>query len=344
MTLSGNQAPSGGAIVGDGQMNIVNSTLSDNHAASNGGSGGGIFISGLSASVTLSHTNLTTNTSAYGGGIFNYGVLRLNDHSTVNAGGGYQGGGIYNTSYGTLIANGSSAIVGNTTTGGASGESIAAGVYNEGSAQITNTVIASNTAANGSGSGIYNAAAGVLSLVNVTLSGNHAAYDGGGIANNGAAVLNNVTIAGNSADWDNNGSGDGGGISTTGVLTMMNSLVGENSDLGLQAPDCSGTIASQGYNLVQSVSGCIIGGVLTGNITGQNPLIDVLQGPVGETLTHPLLQGSPVINAGNPALPGSSATSCAQTDQRGEKRPVGARCDIGAYERKVQVFAPMILR
>jgi hypothetical protein len=45
----------------------------------------------------------------------------------------------------------------------------------------------------------------------------------------------------------------------------------------------------------------------------------------GPTQTHALLPGSPAIDAGD-------NTACPATDQRGVTRPLGAACDIGAYE------------
>ncbi len=49
-----------------------------------------------------------------------------------------------------------------------------------------------------------------------------------------------------------------------------------------------------------------------------------------------LLPGSPAIDAGNDA-------NCPLTDQRGANRPIGAHCDIGAYEAGY-LFLPLILR
>ena len=48
----------------------------------------------------------------------------------------------------------------------------------------------------------------------------------------------------------------------------------------------------------------------------------------GPTMTQGLPRSSPAVNAGG--LPASS--SCPAADQRGESRPWGPACDIGAYE------------
>jgi hypothetical protein len=65
-------------------------------------------------------------------------------------------------------------------------------------------------------------------------------------------------------------------------------------------------------------------------------VIDAKLGPLadngGPTLTHGWLPGSPAIDAADPAPPGSGGTACPTTDQRGETRPRGAACDIGAVE------------
>jgi hypothetical protein len=58
----------------------------------------------------------------------------------------------------------------------------------------------------------------------------------------------------------------------------------------------------------------------------------------GPTFTRAPLAGSPVLDAGNPATPGSGGVACEAVDQRGVTRPQDgtgdalARCDIGAVE------------
>src|SRR6185503_511846 len=106
---------------------------------------------------------------------------------------------------------------------------------------------------------------------------------------------------------------------------------------GGQAPDCatsmlSTQLSSQGYNLIQNLTGCTIVGTTTGNIIGQNPQIGPLRDNGGATLTHALLNGSPAIDSGNPAGCKDSQGHALTTDQRGYPRAASRRCDIGAYE------------
>ena len=155
---------------------------------------------------------------------------------------------------------------------------------------------------------------------------------GGGIYNNsGTLTLTNSTVSGNSSSCA------GGGIYNSDTVNFKNTIIAGNSTGG-SAPDCLGTVTSQGYNLVQDTSGCTITGDTTGNITGQDPLLDplALNAP-GTTETRALGTGSPAIDAGNPAAPGSGGNACEATDQRGVARPGGAACDIGAYEVEVAV-------
>ena len=107
-----------------------------------------------------------------------------------------------------------------------------------------------------------------------------------------------------------------------------------------RATDCSGTLASQGYNLVENLSGC--SGVANGvnnDIAGVDPQINGLANNGGLTSTHSLQSGSPALEKGNPSGCGDGSTTFSN-DQRG---PGYARhqdanmdgvsiCDIGAYE------------
>jgi Ca2+-binding RTX toxin-like protein len=121
-------------------------------------------------------------------------------------------------------------------------------------------------------------------------------------------------------------------------VTISNTLLGGNQDKSTGAdpnhPDCSGSVTSGGSNLIQNTTGCTVGGTTTGNITGSNPQLMALADNGGPTPTHALRKGSPAVDAGNPAAPGSGATACETTDQRSIPRPQGPRCDIGSFERE----------
>jgi uncharacterized repeat protein (TIGR01451 family) len=140
--------------------------------------------------------------------------------------------------------------------------------------------------------------------------------------------LNNVTVT------DNTASGEGGGlyVGLGNTVHVANSILAgnESSSSPALSPDCSGTLISQGYNLIQDSTGCFIGGDTTGNLTGKDALLDPLNDNGGPTLTHALLPGSPAIDAGNPAGCTDHLGGLLLVDQRG--MPRSGRCDIGAYE------------
>jgi CSLREA domain-containing protein len=263
----------------------------------------------------------------------------------IENGAGDPGAGIWNA--GTLTLT-------NTTVSGNRAEHFGGGIYNAGALTLTNSTVSGNSA--GNGGGIYNAV-GALTLTNSTVSGNSALGDGGGIWNTGTVTANNVTIARNVADANADGAGNGGGVSNVsgGTVRVANTIIGTNVDqsrltilAARQVPECAGSLTSQGYNLVQTTTGCTIGGNTTGNITGRDPQLGPLQDNGGPTFTHALLIltsklgdiPSPAIDAGSPG----GATACPSRDQRGVLRLDGnadgvARCDIGAYE-----YVPPFLR
>lgn len=228
---------------------------------------------------------------------------------------------------------------------------------------ITNSTLSNNTASDGGGLEIQSASD--TRLMNVTFSGNRARNNGGGISRIGVTYLlslNNVTISNNTADSDNTGSGSGGGIYRGGGgVTVANSIIAGNFDTpnnagsGTIYPDCDwefgGTLTSYGYSLIGRGDGCtgFTNGVNGDKVgTNANPL-NARLGPLasngGSTQTHALLPGSPAIDAGNPLTPGGGGfAACDALDQRGVARPIGTRCDMGAYEAPtpLQLFLPLV--
>jgi hypothetical protein len=109
----------------------------------------------------------------------------------------------------------------------------------------------------------------------------------------------------------------------TGNVHLTNTLFGV-------LDDCSGTISSQGHNLVTYVAACNV----VGSYSTAQPLLGPLQYNGGPTKTHALLAGSPAIDQGDPngCAADEQGVTKLTTDQRGLPRPIGAACDIGAYE------------
>jgi uncharacterized repeat protein (TIGR01451 family) len=250
------------------------------------------------------------------GGVRNSGNLILNGSTITGNRATTDGGGILNL--GTLTLNNSTV---SNNTAGESGGIGNGGVWTSLPVTMTlNNSTVSNNTADSRGGGIGNGPSGTLTLNNCTVSGNTSTYapGSGGIYNDGTATLNSSTISGNTA-----GSGDGGGI-YGGVATLQNTIVAGNT--AGSAPDCSGTIGSAGYNLIGNTSGCTFAPA-SGDLINIDPKLELLEGSPGY---HPLLTGSPAINAGNPAGCTDHLGNPLLTDQRGMPR-VG-RCDIGAYE------------
>ncbi|MGH2523235.1 MAG: choice-of-anchor Q domain-containing protein [Anaerolineales bacterium] len=216
------------------------------------------------------------------------------------------------------------------------------GILSTGTLTLTHSTLSGNRSA--SGAALNNS--GAATLINSTLSGNSVSKNGGAIRNTGTLNLNNVTITANTADRNGNGTGDGGGIyNLGGAVNFENTIIAGNSDNSTSAPhhpDCSGTLNSQGHNLVGDDTGCSFTST-TGDQRGTassplNPLLGPLQDNGGPTFTHALLAGSPAIDTGNPAACADSLGNALTTDQRGFARPVdgdnnsSSICDMGAYE------------
>jgi CSLREA domain-containing protein len=221
-----------------------------------------------------------------------------------------------------------------------------------GTLSLTNVTISGNTAINSDGGGLIVVQANAAVTANrVTISGNTAYQFSGGMSINGYSdnkVINitNSTITGNSANVGASQGGlyiggSGGGDPT---VNLNNSTIAGNNGYGIYttstAPvnvsntileDCSGTLTSQGYNLIQNTTGCTIAGDTTGNITGQDPMLVALADNGGFTETMALATESPAVDTGNDA-------TCISLDQREVARPQRNHCDMGAYELEPDVM------
>jgi CSLREA domain-containing protein len=238
-----------------------------------------------------------------------------------------------------------SILTGNASVAGTDGAGFGGALYSNGnnaSLAVTQSAIFDNSSQAGGG-GL--AAGGSLTLANDTFSTNHANSDFGGglyIYSTARVTANNITVVENSALR-------GGGLvvengAFIGIApAISNSLIAGN--IAGSQPDCWGPVDSS-YNLFGIVDGSCFGPstLATDNHdqvgTPAAPLVakvGALQSVGGPTPVRPLAPGSPAIDSGNPAPPGSSPRACEAIDQRGVARPgvrdTGTpRCDIGAYE------------
>jgi len=209
------------------------------------------------------------------------------------------------------------------------------GIYNSSTSILTlsYSAVIYNGSINNCFGGIWNSDGAELTVVNSTISGNisNTIYCyGAALVGYGTVSLKNATIVENTGDTDIMGA--------FGTFNLQNSIIGS----------CGNTteMTSLGYNII-SVNGCPITPTDGDQFGVGGAPINLLLGPLqdnsGPTYTHALMIGSPAIDAGNPATPGSVGDACLATDQRGVARPDGSRCDIGAFEGSVPfVSSPLV--
>jgi CSLREA domain-containing protein len=291
------------------------------------GNGGGIFNLNF-ASLTLNNSVVTGNSTIAdnGGGIYNAASLTLNNTTvTLNsAGGGFAGGGGGILNDEQLSINSSTVSENSAPIGGGGG------ILNQdgGIVIVDRSTITQNVAGSDrGGGGIFLAGEGSVTVTNSTISDNTTAGGGGGIRNFGEGGPGTVTLSSNTISGNSAADGGGGVRNDLGSTILKNTIVANNVIGG----DCSGTITSTGHNLIEDIAGCAIVGVVTGNITGFDPLLGPLAANGGPTQTQALLSGSPAIDVGSTDCPPPFS------DQRGVARPQGSGCDIGAFESDTPV-------
>ncbi len=306
--------------------------------------GGGIRVAGA---LYLYHSEVSGNTlpgnnGDVGGGIFNGGhtVLSRSEVSSNTADKGF-GGGIYTAATGLTEIRDSKFFDNSAEFGGA-----LASAEDGGSALVERSQFSYNRAIDLGGAD-YQLGSSNYSFTNTTLNGNTAGAGSGG----GAIRLRDATATLESSTVTRNSAPNAGGISAqndsggTTSVTLHNTILAGNTDSDHSDgdnPDCYDPDAlvathfhTQGYNIVGRVEGCqlhpVTGDHFGTSISPVDPGLDPSEhfngGAFIRVFTDALLQGSLAIDGGDP-----SSGGCAFTDARGVVRPVGERCDIGAYE------------
>lgn len=309
----------GGAIDAETSVTINGITATGNGVT--GGSGGALFGDGsdveVNNSVISGNTMSGAGDSGGGGGIYNYDDMNVTN-STVS---------------------GNSAAVNGTGSGGG-------GIYVYDAFTITGSTVSGNkvtgTGASSGGGGIFNN--DTNALTNVTISNNRSAIDGGAFEEYGNYAVNfdNVTM------YQNTATGKGGNLynvnTSSPYVTLANTIVGGGTAGSGGGADVynSGTLTSQGYNILQTAQ---VGGGTFTPATGDkiaNPNLLALSNNGGSTFTNADQSTSP----GKAYIPWTSASNgtCGVVadmgmDQRGYTRGKGGKCDVGAYELSGSPYA-----
>jgi hypothetical protein len=330
----------GGGIASTGTLTMTRTVLDSNMAESPPGDsslwarsfGGGLYATGTTTATDCLFTANTAasfpgTTATYGGGAFNTGALTVQ-------GGAFTGN----------VADGATASGG--------------GLYNSGvyaSAAFTNTTLSGNSAQLSGAMAPHSGSGGAVT------------NDGGSVAFNFCTITHNTV---SSRVWYlgpvyYDGHSYGGGVDTTDAAATFNSTIvaGNTANdylvpFNMYAPPTTGSgvdvysavaspvphlITSQGHNLIGQADGSA--GWVASDQTGSNaapldPVLGPLQNNGGPQIgasgyrvvapTHEVLNGSPALQAGDPA-------SAPATDQRGVARD-RARPNVGAYEATLDHF------
>lgn len=347
LTIFGAEPASGGngggiQNVNSGTVNVSNCILSKNTVRSDGSlvyvRGGAIF-NASTGTVNITNSTLRFNRAegwadeaSFGGAIYNNsGTVNVTD-STLDHNSGVRGGGIYNeTGVVTVLGSTFRENVAKWDGGGISNW--------DGSASITNSTFYANIASGGDGRGYGGAisnTSGTLNLTNSSLSANFSGAVGSGVYNGSNGTKYGVVNVKSSIIALNYGG------RSANLAADQNFLPHESIS---EAPDVSGTFASQGFNLIgkkDGSTGFTQATDKTGTVTKPlNPKLDPrgLWSNGGSTQTIALQTGSPAVDKGTSV----GLTGTLTTDQRGagfartvEKTVTNAAggdgTDIGAFE------------
>jgi hypothetical protein len=303
--VSNNGSSNGGGIYSLGTATILDSTLSNNTAdGSHGGAGGGLLIAGtLTMTNTTVRANLADNGyygAAGGAGLLLSGTAeiidcRIKDNQMESNFWPGQGGGVSTGTGSDVTLRG--CLIKNNSGVGPGGEVVSGGgVASRGTLLMADCAVVDNTA--DTGGGVF-------------------------IQDLSTATLKRCTMAGNVAD------GGGGLWAGSGASVQIGGcLLAENTAL-VSADDCSGTLVTQGYNLIENTLGCTLSGPTNLDLLGVTPLlVDPSNGD------YRLQVNSPAVEGGNPAAQPEDCSTSVLGDARlldGDLDGNRIR-DIGAYE------------
>jgi CSLREA domain-containing protein len=339
----GGEGGAGGGIFNHGTVTLIESTVARNSAGDGGrgglgrgtsadggdggagggggtgGEGAGIATHGLgggSGTVTIERSTISDNHAGRGG---SGGAGADGNDSALGGDGGRGGpgghGGRGGEGAGIYARVGSVNVVNSTTAGNAAGAGGDGGAGGEGGAALGGGGRQGPGGEGGQGGDGGSGGALYLSnssaIANATIAHNTSGAGGaggpGGAGNPTAAAGRPGTI------------GDAGAILLSTTVTVQNTIFAANGPAALPEGGCS-----SGFHHATDLGGNVA--IASQDCPGlpRDPLLGLLASNGGPTQTMGLRAGSPAIDL--------VATHCPATDQRGLRRPVGGRCDAGAFE------------
>jgi 6-phosphogluconolactonase (cycloisomerase 2 family) len=355
-------AGNGGAIDSSGDLLIAGSVFNGNISPN---SGGAIYISAGKAEIvdSIFNGNIANGDAGYGGGAIyivdnnNLAPVKItrsvfNGNLTPTGG----GGAIFNNNSDSPLEIRDSSFQGNLAGIPSSYPRPGGAILNYRTIAISNTLFMNNGASNNGGalangdadSGVQTpppARHARFSVTNSTFVANAAAEKGGAIANYGVADANvqqgethvgyivNTTFSANVAP-------EGGAIYSGepryDIVKLANTIVDSNLPANCADGDATrASVDSDGHNLD---SGTSCGFNQAGDINSQSANLQAPMfngGPLAALLSQKPNPGSPAIDAGDAAICAGPLVN--NEDQRGESRPKGPVCDMGAVEAEPAV-------
>ena len=289
-------------------LNIVNS--GDRNIILNAQQNGRIFNI-ETTNVLFENLTLTGGSAADGAGVFSnrsnlyFNGCFITGNAATGSGGGINSQGRFS---GEFVLN-QTTVSGNTAEDGA-------GIYNVNTQLFVNNSTISNNTATDEGGGIW-IGFGNMNITNSTIVANNA-VDGGGVAFNSSGEtlrFNNAILSGNSAS----SAGDEIiGLSERPIFAVATSIFGDSGKSSSEAfsnstPPSSARATSDSAQPVAFDS-----------------LVEGLADNGGRGSTHNLVSDGPAVDAGDNTVCENAPIN--NIDQRGQTRPVGEICDLGAIE------------
>ena len=326
------------ATYGGGMSNYYSSpTLTDvSFSGNQANSGGG--MSNNNSNPILTNVNFSGNQATYGGGMINGNSSpTLTDGRFTGNQATSLGGGMYNSSSSPTLTNVS--FSGNQANDGG-------GMHNNTSSPTLTNVSFSGNQANNLGGGMVNSDSSSPTLTNVSFTGNQADFGGGMFNGASNPTLTNLSLSGNQASTRGGGMYNGFSSPTLTNTILWNNQAG-SSGYQIYNNSSNPVIA---YSDIQGSGGSTSWDTALGTDGGNNIDADPLFVTPVDPATAPTTAGDLHLQYGSQAVDAGDNGVCPATDLDGNLRPIdgdldgSAVCDMGAYEKLISLFLPLILR